>query len=565
MDGGLRLNVLRLSRSIFIPRHRAGLMAAACALALGMGMGLGVALAQIVPPDPDPLTPKLQTDPRKPPRFQQFSQPQLEQLSAPPVFTASSAAGNTGFDSTNRKSKNKAGTKPKPRPAASAPASTDVFAATPAETPAVSPYQKPFASPATSANASAPGSPPVEIGPIRKLPAKRKAHSEPDDPYAALGFHAGSFLLYPAIEVIGGYDTNPSRTPSAKGAAVYSVAPELRAESNWSRHELKGELRGSYTGYSPDTEPTLNRPNINGKADGRIDVTHDTRIDLGGRVLVATDNPGSPNLQADLAKLPIYTTFGGSAGIGQKFSRFDLSLKGDAERTVYQDSKLTDGSTASNDDRNYNQYAVRLRGGYELTPGVTPFVEAGIDTRRHDQAIDSSGYQRDSKGLTAFVGSTFELSRLLTGEVAVGYTRRNYDDARLSQLTGLIGNASLVWTANALTTVKLTAASMIGESNVPGVSGSFYRDVGLQIDHSFRRWLIGSVKLGFGLDDYVGLSREDKRYSAGVGLTYKLNRTTQIKGEARRIGCVRTSPATITPPVSSCSVSDFSSNGHLEQ
>ena len=61
-----------------------------------------------------------------------------------------------------------------------------------------------------------------------------------------------------------------------------------------------------------------------------------------------------------------------------------------------------------------------------------------------------------------------------------------------------------------------------------------YRDVGLQIDHSFRRWLIGSVKLGFGLDDYVGLSREDRRYSAGVGLTYKLDRTTQIKGEFRQ-------------------------------
>ena len=96
------------------------------------------------------------------------------------------------------------------------------------------------------------------------------------------------------------------------------------------------------------------------------------------------------------------------------------------------------------------------------------------------------------------------------------------------------GNASLVWTANALTTVKFTAASAIGESNVPGVSGSFYRDAGLQIDHSFRRWLIGSIKFGFGLDDYVGLSREDKRYSAGAGLTYKLNRTTQIKGEARQ-------------------------------
>jgi len=85
------------------------------------------------------------------------------------------------------------------------------------------------------------------------------------------------------------------------------------------------------------------------------------------------------------------------------------------------------------------------------------------------------------------------------------------------------------------------------------VSGVLYRDVGLQVDHSFRRWLIGSVKLGFGMDDYVGANvitgidpicgcvittdggaREDKRYSAGLGLTYKFNRYAQIKGEFRQ-------------------------------
>ena len=245
-------------------------------------------------------------------------------------------------------------------------------------------------------------------------------------------------------------------------------------QSNWSRHELKADLRGSYTGYSPDTEPTLSRPKFNGKVDGRIDVTRTTRIDLGGRALVSTDNPGSPDLQAGLAKLPIYTTFGGSVGVGQKFNRFDLSVKGDAERTAYQDSELTDGSTASNEDRNYDQYGVTLRGGYEFSPGVTPFVEGTADTRRHDLATDFAGYQRDSKGLTGKVGTTFELSRLLTGEVSLGYTQRNYDDPRLENLSGLIGDASLVWTANSLTTVKFTAASSIGESTIAGVSGVLY-------------------------------------------------------------------------------------------
>src|SRR5471030_971937 len=280
--------------------------------------------AQLAPPNPDPLAPKLATDPRNPPRFQKFTRPEQTPLGPPAAFTPppTSAAGDTGFDSTNgRKVKTKAKAKPK---------STDAQANMPAPI-AISPYQKPPTNSAKAAFASAPGDPPVELGPIRRKPTKHKAHTEPDDPYAPLGVRAGAFILFPAVELIGGYSTNPSQVTNGPGAALYTIAPELLAQSNWSRHELKADLRGSYNGFSPDTTPSLNRPYFNGKVDGRVDVTKETRIDLDARALVSTDNPNSPNLQADLAKLPIYVTTGGSAGLGQHFNRFDVSVKGDAE------------------------------------------------------------------------------------------------------------------------------------------------------------------------------------------------------------------------------------------
>jgi hypothetical protein len=204
-----------------------------------------------------------------------------------------------------------------------------------------------------------------------------------------------------------------------------------------------------------------------------------------------------------------------------------------------------------------NQYTGTLRGGYELMPGVKPYVEVSADSRVHDLATDVNDFQRDSRGLTGKVGSTFELARRLTGEIAVGYTRRNYLDPRFDTLNALIGNASLIWTANALTTVKLTASSAVGESAVPGVSGILYRDVGLQIDHAMRRWLIATAKFGFGVDTYKGgidtstgaaaicycvistpgetsPDRQDLRYEVGFGLTYKLSPEVQLKGEVRR-------------------------------
>src|SRR5262249_29712041 len=67
-------------------------------------------------------------------------------------------------------------------------------------------------------------------------------------------------------------------------------------------------------------------------------------------------------------------------------------------RTVYQQSTFTDGTTASNADRDYDRYFGALRAGYELTPRVKPFIETGVDRRVHDLAIDRSGVRRDSDG-----------------------------------------------------------------------------------------------------------------------------------------------------------------------
>ena len=441
---------------------RASLLAALLALA-----STGAA-AQTAAPD-DPLAPYLAPSRVAPQRFQRPPPASLAQYAPPVGFTPpASGAGDTGYDATNARKKLKA----KPKKPASSQTSSQAAASAPPPPAPVSRYQMPPPPLATTNNANgangayaqAPGSvPPVDVlSPIRQ-PKKRKAHTEPEDPYAPLGVEAGTFLLYPAIELIGGHDSNPGRTQGGTPSWLYSIAPELKAQSNWSRHELKADLRGSYDAYSPDQTPSLNRPYFNGKVDGRIDVSHDTRINLTARDIVSTDNPGSPNLQAGLAKLPLFTTFGGSVGVGQRFNRLEVEVKGDVDRTIYQNSSLTDGTTASNEDRQFNQYGGTLRGSYELTPGVKPLIEFSGDTRVHDLETDFSGFQRNSTGITGKAGSSFELSRLLTGEIALGYTHRKYEDARLSDINGIVGDASLIWTASALTTVKFSGSSAVGE------------------------------------------------------------------------------------------------------
>jgi hypothetical protein len=451
---------------------------------------------------------------RKPPRY-----------ATPP----GSGAGDSGFVSTNRPRPNRLTRGPR-RPGAPAPL---LLTAPGAAKPAAASATAPGSRTAPTARKQPPGTAVVGTAPLpsRQTTVLRRRVVE-EDPYAPLGIRLGSFVLRPAIEVFGGYDSNPGRTTPARGSALVTVAPELELRSDWRRHELVAVLRGSYTTYG--SASSLNRPNLEARAAGRIDVTRDTRVDLEGRYLIATDNPASPDLPAGLARLPISTAIGGTAGIAQRFNRLELSLRGSVDRVSYQDSTLTDGSTISNRDRDYNQYASALRASYELTPGMKPFVEAGVDRRVHDSEIDSFGFRRDSNGATVRAGTTFEISRKLTGEISVGQIVRTYRDPALPELRGVIADGALLWAATPLTTVRLTAKSGADESTLPGVSGVLRRDAGLQVDHAFRRWLIGTARLGYGLDTYEGFGREDTRYLASLGLTYKLTRTLQIKGELRQ-------------------------------
>ena len=354
------------------------------------------------------------------------------------------------------------------------------------------------------------------------------------DPYAALGIRAGSFLLLPSLNLSAGYNTNPERVSGGPGSSYFVVAPELKVQSDWERHSLTADIAGTYTEYGENLVPSLNVPYLNAKVDGRIDVTRDTQIILEQRYLINTDNPGSPNLQAQLAQLPINYDIGETIGVAQQINRLSFSLRGTFDSATYDNSLLTNGQVSSNADRNFDQYAGILRVGYEIDPGLKPFVEVQEDQRIHQQEFDRNGLQRDSVGTSAEVGTDVDLFGSLTGEMAVGYVERDYQDPTLPNVNGPIANGTLIWQATPLTTAKLTAASQVYETIVDGASGEFSHDVNLEVDHAFRAWLIGAVKAGYGTDNYVGSTINDTRYFVSAALTYIFTRELQVRAEVRQ-------------------------------
>jgi hypothetical protein len=445
---------------------------------------------------------------------------------------AANGASDMGYDSLNRRRKK---TKlypgaPKPKRPAGPGGTLPVPPAPPLTIP-------------PSSTANKPPIPPAMADTVSGQPLRRRLKPD-DDPFGAAGIYAGSFLVKSAVELSGGYDTNPGRFVSPRGSAFYLVATELLAASDWTRHSLVVDLRGSFTGYgntfpSPPGQisgvPTsVDRPDFTGKIDGRVDVNRDTRVNSELRLRLGTDNPGSPNIQAGLSKYPLYTTTGGSLGVEQDFNRLRLTATGNVDRTAYQDSQLTDGESTTNDDRNFNQYGGVGRVSYDLLPGLRPFGEIEGDSRVHDTRFDRNGFRRDSSGGYLKAGTTFEFTRLLTGEASIGYAQRTYTDPHLENLTGLLTSASLVWSATPLTTAKFIATTSVDETTVPGVAGVLTRTYTAEVDHDFRRWLTAVGKFTWGTLDYQGFGRLDKLTSVSGDLVYKLNREFQVKAEVRR-------------------------------
>ena len=351
-----------------------------------------------------------------------------------------------------------------------------------------------------------------------------------DDAYAPLGLRVGTFTVLPSLQQSIGYDTNPEQVVnrSARGSAALRTDAELNFRSDWSAHELAGELRGGYSGY-PDNQ-SANRPNGAGNVRLRLDANRDTRIDVEGRFLIDTQRAGSPDLNATVAGRPIIASYGTTIGLTETFNRLQVSLRGLIDRSEFEDARLSNGTVLSQADRNLNQFGLRLRAAYEISPVISPFVDLLGNTRVYDQRIDSNGIRRDSDGVTLSAGAAFALTRFVAGEISAGFEHRTYEDPSLRDLTAPVINASLIWTASPLTTVRLTAATGIVETSLVGSSGVRTQVATLEVQHDLLRNLSLTVGGSYLTSDYDRIAISEQGFSATARLDYRFNRWLTMRG-----------------------------------
>jgi hypothetical protein len=361
------------------------------------------------------------------------------------------------------------------------------------------------------------------------IPQRRKGAAD-DKPFDPTGVRIGDLKLTPYVEEDGGWASNPGLTAGAhRGSAFETTEAGVALQSDWSRSDLHGQLKGAYTDYFDDS--TANSPTASGTLDGRYDASRDLSFDAEGRFAISQQTLASLGLGPGTGTTshPLVATYGATLGGAQKFGDLTLALHATLDRTVYASAGTVD--LASDD---FNDWGLRGRVSYRLSEAVSPFVEIGVDARRYDSALDYNGYDRNSDGWQAVAGATLAFTRQLTGEASFGYGARTYVDPRLQNFGGPVIDASLIWSATPLTTVTAKAQTTLGDSVAAGASGALTRAYSLDVAHAVTRALTLGATASWSGETYVGLTQRDSTATYGLRAEYHVSRELVLKASASR-------------------------------
>jgi hypothetical protein len=339
--------------------------------------------------------------------------------------------------------------------------------------------------------------------------------------FPALGVKSGPILYFPSLVVEGLATDNVRNAHEGRIADIgVKIAPSLIVESDWVRHAFRfsGSAERIFYADQSDFDPTA----ADAAASLRLDLKGGTSVELEADYDLSQASAGADEVPQSAVGLRQDQAVGGSAAVVHEIGRIDLEARTAAFAFFYSDVALADGSTENNSDRNYVEPRLSVRTGYGLKPGLTPYVKLEYAPRFHEQAVDRNGERRDSQGGALYLGAVIDDRPLWSGDLALRYELRFYDDPDLdpASIVGLEGN--LIWRPSATTAFALTATSGLSETSTAGESATPTEGVTLGITQLFKDD-VALTALG-GVDWSGGQGGGDLTWSAGLGVTWALGR-----------------------------------------
>ena len=363
-------------------------------------------------------------------------------------------------------------------------------------------------------------------GPIEGL-----TRTEEVDPFAPLGLRLGRFILRPTLEQGLTATNNVDSSANPKSAILSETTLRLNVLSDWDRHSARVDAYGTFRESVAGADFSDREAAVSAELELELDGEYRARSTLD--YVNRPESAASPVALVGSASSPVRQTLEATLGLEKDVGKLRFGLTGALEQEWFEDAMLSGGGRLSQGERNSTLASVALRGGYEISPAITPFAEIEVGRRAFDQHRDTSGFERSSARLGARVGAELDLGEKLDGEFSAGWLREGFDDDRLDAISGATVAANLRWSPVRDTVISLNGSTEVEGTTDEGESGSIFYSGRLSAERRIRANLTGNAALGLAWRDYASSNGHDLVLSGELGLAWWLNRNLALTGRTR--------------------------------
>ena len=362
--------------------------------------------------------------------------------------------------------------------------------------------------------------------------------------YRPEGIRSGQFVLRPQLDLGLGYSSNVFALSDSGVGSIERFEDEsalfglLRASltgaSDWARHEVSFDAY--VEGFANEEFSDQSFANAGVGVGGVLDVTRGVEV-FGGLSYDALNESRLLNNASAFSTEPVpYDLARGEVGVRREVGRTRIQARVDVADYDYDDvdvlvlARPSDPTVVpplvpGNGDQDFRDHtATRLSGevGVAVSRDTAVFVRGSVN-QQDFEGRDAFGFDRDSEGWRGEVGAEFDLSRLVRGEMAVGYFEQEFEDGTFETVSGVAVDAALEYFPTEMTT--LSAAAQRGARPSPFAQGGGITATTLTVraDHELRRDTLLYATAGYGQDEWEDLNQEFERVRAGVGGRYYVN------------------------------------------
>jgi hypothetical protein len=317
----------------------------------------------------------------------------------------------------------------------------------------------------------------------------------------------GGLRLLPSLEI--GADTD----------LALRVKPELRFESDWSRHAFDGKLAGELVDYVDG--PQFSRHGAEASSNLRLDVHSDLTAELHASYKLTSVGDGNIDLPSTAIESRTDHSLAASAGLTRQFGSLHTRLRLGAAQYLFDDVELAGGGREDNVDRAYFEPQLAMRASYNTGARLRPFADVSYAPRMHNQKLDRSGLKRHSQGGTLALGLAVDDAALWSGEIASTYALRDYEDANLATADVFGVAAALSWRPSELTTLTFTSSASLQETSIAGLAAARVWDNSLELSHALRDSVGLRSSVSLAVQDESG--QTDISFGAKASIDWTLN------------------------------------------